>query len=512
MQTGTVYLVGAGPGDPGLLTLKAKECLEKADVVVYDYLANEQLLKYVRPQAEQIYVGKKAGQHTMQQKDINRLLVDLARKYACVTRLKGGDPFVFGRGGEEALELVNQQIPFEIVPGIPAGIAATAYAGIPVTHRNVATNVAFITGHESEKPDGSASVNWDIIGKSCDTIVVYMGIKNLPHIVQRVLDSGRDPQTPAAIIRRGTYPSQITLSGKLETIAHMAKDQQIAPPALIVIGNVVSLRNELAWFDRRPLFGQNVLVTRNKNSEARLTKQLEEQGAEVLSFPTIEIAEIAKNPRLERALDDLADYNYLLFTSGNAVDIFFKQLFQRGHDVRALHNIKIAAIGKPGLERLQAFHLNADLLPPVSTSESLVDKLIAAGLVSDKRILFPCSSLSSPETAKRLRQSGAEIDEIPVYENRVAQIEPEYVEQIKNRIAEGRVDWISFTSSSTVTNFLEILGADFVTGHQGKFSIASIGPITNRTLEQHNLSPTVTADEHTFQGLVAALIKGEITT
>ena len=500
-----MYLVGAGPGDPGLLTVKAKECLEKADVVIYDYLANEQLLQYLRPQAKQIYVGKKAGQHTMKQEDINRLLVDLARKHNCIVRLKGGDPFVFGRGGEEALELVAQQIPFEIVPGIPAGIAATAYAGIPVTHRNVATNVAFITGHESEKTEGSARVNWDIIGKSCDTLVIYMGIKNLPTIAQRLLDSGRDPQTPAAIIRRGTYPSQFTVSGILENIAQLAEEQQITPPALIVIGNVVALREELAWFDRRPLFGQKVLVTRNTTSEGKFTKLLEAEGAEVLSFPTIEIAEIENNPRLDRALNDLADYDYLLFTSCNAVDMFFQRLFQLGHDMRALHTMKIAAIGKPSLEKLQNYHLNADLLPPVSTSESLVDELIASEFIAEKCILFPCSSLATPTTAERLRQAGAEIDDIPIYENRVAPIASDRVEQMKARILNGELDWISFTSSSTVTNFLEILGTGFVVEHREKFSIASIGPVTTKTLEQNKLAPDITADEHTFQGLVAAI-------
>ena len=505
MQTGIVYLVGAGPGDPGLLTVKAKECLEKADAVVYDYLANEELLNYVRPQVEKIYVGKKAGQHTMKQEDINRLLVDLAHKHGCVVRLKGGDPFVFGRGGEEALELVREGIPFEIVPGIPAGIAATAYAGIPVTHRNVATNVAFITGHESEKTEGSARVNWDIIGKSCDTLVVYMGIKNLPNIVQRLLDSGRDPKTPAAIIRRGTYPSQLTVSGNLENIAQLAEEQQMTPPALIVIGDVVALRDELAWFDRRPLFGRKVVVTRNATSEGKLTKLLEAQGAEAILFPTIEIVEIEENPRLDEALNALAEYDYLLLTSGNAVDIFFQRLFQLGHDVRALAHLKIVALGKPGLEKLQAYHLNADLLPPVSTSESMVSELLAAEFVSEKRMLFPCSALASPETAKRLRQAGAEIDDIPVYENRIADLDPADVELMKSRILDGEIDWITFTSSSTVTNFLEILGADFVAEQRGRFRIASIGPVTTNTLTQNNLQADVTAEEHSFQGLVAAI-------
>ncbi len=499
-------MVGAGPGDPELITVKAKRCLEEADVVVYDYLANEQLLSYLKPDAERIYVGKKAGQHTMQQKDINALLVELAGKYASVVRLKGGDTFVFGRGGEEALELVANHVPFEIVPGIPAAIGATAYAGIPVTHRAVATSVAFITGHEAEKSDASASVDWDTIGKSCDTLVIYMGVKNLPIIAQKLVESGRSPDTPVAVIHRGTYLAQRTITGTLETIAQKAEDACITPPSLIVIGDVVGLREQLSWFENRPLFGKTVAVTRNTTSEAKLTRLLEAQGAQVLHFPTIDIAEIAPNPLLEEALSNLNSYQWLIFTSGNAVDIFFSALFRVGYDIRALHTIKIAAIGKPSAGKLAAYHLSADVVPAVFTSEKLVDEMTAAIPLSGTRILFPGSNISNPDIAERLRLAGAMVDDIAVYETRTAHVEPNVVADLTRHVAEQSIDWITFTSSSTVENFIRIMGQDFLHQYRESLPIASIGPVTTETLERYGLPPRVNAAEHSFAGLVQALI------
>lgn len=509
MSIGTVYLVGAGPGNPELITLKAKRCLEEADVVVYDYLANEQLLSYVKPDAEYMYVGKKAGRHTMKQEDINALLVELARKHASVVRLKGGDPFVFGRGGEEALELTANQIPFEIVPGIPAAIGATAYAGIPVTHRAVATSVAFITGHEAEKSDDSASVDWDTIGKSCDTLVIYMGVKNLPRIVQKMKGCGRSPDTPVALIHRGTYLAQKTITGTLDTIVQQAEEQRITPPSLIVIGDVVSLREQLLWFENRPLFGKTVVVTRNKTSEAKLTKLLEAQGAQVFHFPTIDIVEVSPNLPLEDALKTLNLYDWLVFTSGNAVDTFFDALFRAGHDIRALHQIKIAAIGKPSADKLRTYHLTADVVPTVFTSEKLVDEMTATVPLSEKRILFPGSNISNPEIAERLRQAGATVDVIPVYETRIAQVDPEIVADFTRRIERQRIDWITFTSSSTVENFVSIIGSEFLNRYREKLPIASIGPVTTETLEKHRLLPRISAAEHSFVGLVQALIQKE---
>lgn len=506
MPTGIVCLVGAGPGDPDLITVKAKRCLEEADAVVYDYLANERLLNYLKPDAERIYVGKQAGRHTMKQPDINALLVELAHKHATVVRLKGGDPFVFGRGGEEALELAAHDVPFEIVPGIPAAIGATAYAGIPITQRAVATSVAFITGHEAEKSDDSASVDWDTIGRSCDTLVIYMGVKNLPRIARKLQECGRSPDTPAALIYRGTYPVQKTVTGTLDTIVQRTDDAGITPPSLIVIGDVVSLHEQLAWFEQRPLFGKTVAVTRNATSEAKLAKLLEAQGANVLHFPTIEIDEIAPNPQLEEALKNLSGYHWLIFTSGNAVDIFFGALFRAGHDLRALHAMKLAAIGKPSAGKLAAYHLKADVVPAVFTSEKLLDDMTAEIPLSGKRILFPGSNLSNPEIAARLRQAGAVVDDIAVYETRMAHVTSDALADFTQKIADGRIDWITFTSSSTVDNFVSIAGRDFLDRYGESLPIASIGPVTTETLNKHGLPPRISADEHSFAGLVQALV------
>ncbi len=503
---GKVYLVGAGPGDPGLLTLKAKKCLEKADCVIYDNLANEQFLDYLQPQTERIYVGKKAGQHTMKQEDINTLLVESALKYHAVVRLKGGDPFLFGRGGEEALELMKQDIPFEVVPGISSGMAAPMYAGIPVTHREVAASVAFITGHEKADKHEDLRVNWHLMAKSCDTLVIFMGVKNLPNITRDLLAAGLSEKTPVAIIREGTYNYQHTITGALHNIVQLANEQNLSPPAIIVVGNVVKLREQLPWFENRPLFGKTIVVTRNKTSEAKLSALLEQHGANIFHFPTIDIFEITPNRELEMALTHLNQYDWLLFTSGNAVKIFFERLFQQGHDTRALHTMKIAVIGKPGAEKLRNYHLNADFIPDVFTSEKLVAGMSAAYSLAGKRILFPGSTLSNPDIAENLSKAGADVDVIPVYETKIAAVEAELVTELKTCIQQRTVDWITFTSSSTVDNFVEIVGSGFLAEQKKHLPIASIGPVTTKTLEKHDLQPRMTAKEHTFAGLVNSII------
>jgi uroporphyrinogen III methyltransferase/synthase len=506
---GKVYLVGAGPGDPGLLTIKAKECLEQADIVIYDYLANEQLLEYTKPQAERIYVGKKAGQHTLKQEDINKLLVESARKYDIVVRLKGGDPFLFGRGGEEALELVTHDIPFEVVPGISSGLAATAYAGIPVTHRGLASSVAFITGHEAQKAQGSASVDWKQIVGSCDTLVIFMGVKNLPNIAHELVSSGLSENTPVAVIRNGTYPSQRTIAGTLKNIVQLSEERNITAPAIIVVGEVVKLREQLMWFEHRPLFGKTVVVTRNTTSEKKLTKLLEQQGANVFHVPTIDIVEIQPNHTLKQALNALNLYDWLLFTSGNAVEIFFDQLLQAGYDVRSLRTVKIAAIGKPSAEKLQQYYLKADFIPDVFTSEELIAGMIAKYSLSEKRIVFPGSTLANPGIAERLRKAGAEVDVIPIYETKIADVDKNTINEFKTLIKQQEIHWITFTSSSTVNNFIKLMRSDFITENKGKLPIASIGPVTTKTLEQYDLHPRITAHEHSFEGLVNSIIREE---
>ena len=508
MQTGKVYLVGAGPGDPGLLTIKAQKCLEKADIVIYDYLANEQLLEYVNPEAECVYVGKKAGRHTMKQHEINKFLVESARKYTCVVRLKGGDPFLFGRGGEEALELLKNNICFEVVPGVSAGLAVPAYAGIPVTHRELASSVAFITGHEAQKARNSASVDWKRIADSCDTLVIYMGVKNLPNIAHDLISAGLSENTPVAMIREGTYNTQQTVTGTLHTIARHAQEHNMTPPAIIVVGNVVTLHEQLAWFENRPLFGKTVVITRNKTSEAKFSALLQHQGANIFHFPTIDIAEILPNKKLETALSNLNQYDWLLFTSGNAVRIFFERLFEQGNDMRSLHTIKIAVNGKPSAEKLREYYLKADFIPDLFTSEELVAGMLSKFSLAGTKILFPGSTLSNPSIAETLKNSGASVDVIPVYETKVATVDQNIVEDLKSRVRDRKIDWISFTSSSTVENFVEIVGSDFLAEQKQNIPVASIGPVTTQSLEKHEFQPLVTAGEHTFAGLVDSLIQG----
>ncbi|MEE9515206.1 MAG: uroporphyrinogen-III C-methyltransferase, partial [Candidatus Brocadiales bacterium] len=331
-----VYLVGSGPGDPGLITVKAVECITKADVIIYDYLVGEELLKYAREDAEIIYVGKQGGRHTLEQDEINDLIVEKARQDKTVTRLKGGDPFVFGRGGEEAVYLAERGISFEVVPGVTAAIAAPAYAGIPVTHRDYTSTLGLITGHENPEKGGSA-LPWDKLSTAVGTLGVYMGIKNLPYIVKELLKNGRPKDTPVAIIRWGTTSRQETLVGTLEDIVERSKD--IKPPAITVVGEVVKLRERLNWFETRPLFGRTVVVTRSRDQASDFARELEERGARVIEFPTIKVTEPTDISPLDKAIRELSTFHWVVFTSVNGVEAFFRRLFHLGMDVRELKGV-----------------------------------------------------------------------------------------------------------------------------------------------------------------------------
>jgi uroporphyrinogen III methyltransferase/synthase len=344
-KKGMVYLVGAGPGDPGLLTLKAKECIEKADVLVYDYLANEQFLEYAPSHAEHIYVGKKAGDHTKGQDEINSIICEKALEGLTVVRLKGGDPFIFGRGGEEAQELLKAGVSFEIVPGITSAIAVPAYAGIPLTHRDRTATVAFITGHEDPSKDQS-NIAWDKLATGIGTLVFLMGIGNLRNICLELMKNGRAPRTPAAVIYRGTHPEQKTITGTLETIYEISRKANIKPPGIIVVGDVVELREELNWFETKPLFGKSIVVTRAREQASSFMAGLRELGANCIEFPTIEIVPPDDWAPLDNAIERIRDYNWLIFTSVNGVIYFFKRLFENGKDARALGEIKVCAIGR----------------------------------------------------------------------------------------------------------------------------------------------------------------------
>lgn len=499
-KTGIVYLIGAGPGDAGLLSIKAMQCLQKADVVVYDKLANPEILQYVKANTERIYVGKASNQHTMRQEDINQLLVDLAKAGKVVARLKGGDPFVFGRGGEEALLLQENNLPFEIVPGITSAIAVPAYAGIPVTHRNVAVSFAVITGHEDPNKNRS-DINWEKLATAVDTLVFLMGVENLPHITKKLIENGRDPQTPAAIIRWGTKPEQRVLE---TTVANASADvlkAGLKPPAIFIVGNVVKLRKDLAWFDKRPLFGKKILVTRARAQASALSSRLQELGAEILETPSIKIQAMPDYQQLDRSIQELDKYKWLIFTSVNGVQAFFERLHLANKDTRALNKNLVAAIGSQTALELQKRGLSADLIPLEFRAEGILASL-KTQLQAGDQILIPRAEVAREILPEELTKLGMQVEVVPAYRT-VADKSSQ--KELLQALEQGGIEMITFTSSSTVTNFLEMLAGR--TELLQNVKIASIGPITTETCLANNLQVDITADEFNVPGLVAAIEK-----
>lgn len=513
---GIVYLVGAGPGDPGLLTLKGARLLAQAEVVVYDYLANPLLLSHC-PQAEKIYVGKKAAAHSFTQEQINSLLVEQGLKGKRVVRLKGGDPFIFGRGGEECEALRAANLPFEVVPGITAAIAAPAYAGIPVTHRDFNSSFTFITGHEKEEDykdpaaqrrgaaAGSSDLDWNVIAK-LPCIAFYMGVKSLPRICSKLIENGMNSQTPAATIRWGTRPEQQTIAGTLATLPDLVTAANLKPPAITIVGKVVSLRPTLNWFETRPLFGQTILVTRTRQQASDLTNHLTDLGANVLEAPTIEISPPSDSARIDAALGSAHRYDWIIFTSQNGVSATRQRLADLHLDARAFGAARIAAIGNVTTQTIQReLCLNVDLCPDQFVAEALAQALLDRGQVTDKRFLLLRADIARPLLREKLRQNGAAVvDDIPIYETRPAESLPP---EILDAIDERHVDWITFTSSSTAKNLVALLGPDYLAKLRG-IRLASIGPITTQTLRELNLTPTVEARQYNIAGLIAALREG----
>ena len=480
-----IYLVGAGAGDVGLLTLKAREVLEIADVVIYDRLADETILKFCAG-AKKIYVGKEAGKHTLKQSEINQLLVDEARQNKNVVRLKGGDPFVFGRGGEEALYLRENNLTFEIIPGVTSAIAVPAYAGIPVTHRGLATSFAVITGHEDPtKPE--STINWEKISTAVDTLIFLMGIANLPQIVQRLIENGRNPDTPAALIRWGTKPNQEVVVTTLKD----APNAKILPPAIFIVGEVVNLRGQLKWFDNKILFGKKILVTRARAQASKLSRALKDLGAEVIECPTIKIAKPSDNyAAADSAIKNLRGFDWIVFTSANGVEKFFERLKVHGLDARALN--KVAAIGSATAEKLLSFGIIADVVPKNFVAESLADSL--KEFVADKKILLARAEVARDVLPDTLKNFGAEVTIAPFYKT---------LPEVPAQINFDSIDLITFTSSSTVKNFVAAYGVKVLK----KISSAAIGPITAQTLEDFGVTPAVVAEEFTIDGLVEAIKK-----
>lgn len=499
-KQGKVYLIGAGPGDPGLLGLKAKECLETADAVVYDRLADPRILAFARKDAEMVYVGKASANHTMRQPDINKLLVKLASEGKTVARLKGGDPFVFGRGGEEAIELLEAGQPFEFVPGVTSAIAVAEYAGIPVTHRHVATSFAVITGHE-DPTKGASTINWKGLATAVDTLVFLMGVENIEKISSQLIANGRSADCPAAVIRWGTHPEQRTLVTTLGKAAADVKAHNLKPPAIFLVGEVVKLRKQLQWFDNKPLFGKTVIVTRARAQASVLTKKLEAQGAKVIEVPAIKIVPAKDYAPLDNAIKNLAQYKWLVFTSTNGVDYFFERLLQAKKDARALANIKLAAIGSATADALAARGLVADLIPSAYKAEELAEALAEEIKAGDK-ILLARAKIAREVLPESLRKIGAQVDVVTAYET-VADCENK--EDLITTLANTADTVVTFTSSSTVTNLLEILG-DKKSLLQNA-ALAAIGPITAATMQNNGLTPTITADKYTIDGLMDSIQK-----
>jgi len=500
MRKGRVFLIGAGPGDPGLITVKGRICLEKADVVVYDYLANEELLRYVKEGAEKIYVGKKGGDHTLPQDQIHSLIIEKAREGKNVARLKGGDPFIFGRGGEEAEELARAGVPFEIVPGVTSAIAVPAYAGIPLTHRDFSSTVAFITGHE-DPTKGESQIAWDKIATGAGTLVFLMGVGNLSMMAGELVKNGRDPETPVALIRWGTLPEQETILGKLSNIGNIAQAKKLKPPVIIVVGEVVRLREKLNWFETLPLFGKKILVTRAREQASDLSERLRDLGAIPVEFPTIRIVPPESWADVDHCADRMASYDWIVFTSANGVKFFLGRLLALGRDVRDLKGPKIWALGPKTAEALEALKVKVDFVPKEYRAEALFEGLEKEN-VKGKRILIPRAKIARDILPEELRKSGAEVDVVEVYQTVVPR---ENTERIRDLLRKKALAAVTFTSSSTVTHFVELMGRKEARELTAGIPVASIGPITAETARDLGIQTTVMPREYTIPALVEAL-------
>ncbi|MFZ4764609.1 MAG: uroporphyrinogen-III C-methyltransferase [Roseimicrobium sp.] len=494
LKHGICYLVGAGPGDPGLLTLRGKECLELADVVVYDYLSNPELLRHAKAGAEKIYVGKKAAAHTLSQEDINKLIVTKAREGKIVTRLKGGDPVLFGRGAEEAQELVDAGIAFEMVPGITSAIAGPAYAGIPVTHRSHCSQLTIFTGHEDPtKPE--SSLDYAKIAQADGTKVMLMGVERIGEIAGKLIEHGAKASTPVALTRWATTNRQQTIEGTLGTIAQVVVETGFKAPAVCVIGTVVLERDKLNWFEERPLFGKRIVVTRTRQQAGGLSKSLAQLGAEVIEIPTIRIEAPKDLKAFGQLVMDAHTYDWLVFTSPNGVDRFFEMFYKLYDDARSIGGVKIAAIGPGTAEKIKTWHLAVDLLPEEFVAEGLVQALKNQG-VENQTVLWVKPEQAREVIANELTGLGAIVDEAIAYRTVPESSDHEAIQRFK----EDGAEVITFTSSSTVEHFL-----DLKVPLPEVIKIASMGPITSKTLKHRGLRVDIEAKEATIPALVAAI-------
>jgi uroporphyrinogen III methyltransferase/synthase len=498
---GKVYLVGAGPGDPKLLTLRGKECLEQADVVLYDYLANSAVLSHAPDRAERMYVGRRGKGKYPAQDEINRVLIERAREGKEVVRLKGGDPFVFGRGGEEAEVLASAGIEFEVVPGVTAAVAAPAYAGIPVTHRTLASTMTIVTGHEDPvKP--TTGLEWPKLATSHGTLVFLMGMKNLPAIVTNLMAEGRASTTPVAIIRWGTRASQQTVVGTLTDIVGKAEAAKMEPPTVIVVGEVVRLRSQLNWFEQRPLFGKRVFITRAKEQAVELIAMLAAYGAEPVEAPTIRIVPPADWAPVDKAIGAIGSYDWVIFTSMNGVARFMTRLCASGLDARCLAGRRLCCIGPRTAKELEKFGVKADAIPVDYQAEGILVTLERQDL-KKARVLIPRAEVARELLPDELRARGAHVEVVPVYRTLVPSKDGD---GWRRQLVDRQIHVVTFTSSSTVRNFVEMLGgADVVKALLKSVVIACIGPITAKTVEEYGLTVSIVPGENTISALADAI-------
>ncbi len=499
-RKGKVYLVGAGPGDIGLLTVKGLRCLRKADVVVYDFHLNAQILNYAERGAELIYAGKRGGHHEMTQEEINRILVEKAMEGKTVCRLKGGDPFLFGRGGEEAEALSAAGVEFEVVPGVSSINGAPAYAGIPLTHRDYSSSFVVVPGNEASTKRGS-NINWQALAGHSGTIVFLMAVKNIRNVSERLIDNGKPPDTPVAVIRWGTRADQRTLVSTLGEIPDAVENGEIRPPAVIVIGEVVRLRERLGWFERKPLFGHRVLVTRE---HAAGFEALEDLGAELLEFPTIRVVPPLSWEGLDAAIERIGSYDWIVFTSANGARFFLRRFFELDRDVRELGGIKLCAIGTKTAAAVRGFGLKVDLVPETFRAEGLIEAFGGPASVRGLRILLPRAETAREAFPERIRELGGEID-LPVAYRAVR---PEgRARRLRRFLKEGRITVATFTSGATFRNFLEMMGGGEAMERLRGVVIAAIGPVTSRVIREAGLEVHVVPERATVEAMVEAIIR-----
>ena len=499
MNKGYVYLVGAGPGDIGLITVKGLECIQRADVIVYDRLANPRLLSYARTDAKYIYVGKTPDHHTLKQEEINEVLVEEALKGQVVTRLKGGDPYVFGRGGEEGERLREAGVPFEVVPGITSAIAVPSYAGIPVTHRHLTSTFTVITGHE-DPLKASSQINWQRLAEDPGTLIFLMGVGHLTQIVQQLVANGKSDTTPIALIRWGTRPEQQVVVGTLATIVEDVARAGLTSPAIIIVGDVVNMRDTLSWFEQKPLFGQRILVTRAREQASAFSRMIEEAGGEAWEAPTIAIDSAAETPELKAAVAKAGSYDWIIFTSVNGVQAFFDCMRANGMDIRSLGSAKICAIGPKTKEALEAKGLLVAAMPEKFVAESVVECLKPL-LTPGEKILLPRSDLARTLLVDTLGEMGMEVEEVIAYRTKKVD---RFNEEILEKLRDKSIHIVTFTSSSTVKNFMALIGDPAIL--EG-IRLASIGPVTTKTLEEFGLTPDIEASDYTIKGLFNAIVE-----